>query len=84
MTSFKKVGGNDDLNIMDKIRTDNLVADSITVNKIYIDISDSAGKLFYSYIGMIFIMKEMNFRTITGTTGKYLYKTIADISVNTS
>ena len=24
MTSFKKVGGNDDLNIMDKIRTDNL------------------------------------------------------------
>ena len=27
MTSFKKVGGYDDLNIIDKIRTDSLVAD---------------------------------------------------------
>ena len=60
MTSFKKVGGNDDLNIMDKIRTDNLVADSITVNKIYIDISDSAEHCFTGIcVGMIFIMKEM-------------------------
>ena len=87
MTSFKKVGGNDDLNIMDKIRTDNLVADSITVNKIFIDISDSAGTLFYWDMCRNDFYYEGNVEfpgTITGTTGKYLYKTIADSSVNTS
>ena len=47
MTSFKKVGGYDDLNIIDKIRTDSLVADNISVNKVFIDISDSSGTLFY-------------------------------------
>ena len=47
MTSFKKVGGYDDLNIIDKIRIDSLVADNISVNKVFIDISDSSGTLFY-------------------------------------
>lgn len=87
MTSFKKVGGYDDLNIIDKIRTDSLVADNISVNKVFIDISDSSGTLFYWDMCRNDFYYEGNVEfpgTITGTTGKFLYKNIEDVSVNTS
>ena len=57
------------------------------MNKVFIDISDSSGTLFYWDMCRNDFYYEGNVEfpgTITGTTGKFLYKNIEDVSVNTS
>lgn len=83
MSTFKTTDADIPLDTFDIIRISNLVADNITVKKLYVNTADSSSSLFlwdtsgsnFNYVGNVEFPGD-----ISGTTGKYIYKNLVDAS----
>ena len=85
MSTFKKLAGQDNFSSTNNLRTNDLVANTITTNKISIDLSGTDANLFYwDLCGDAFYHdKSVSFPgEISGTTGKFMYKILSDVSTS--
>lgn len=85
MSTFKKLAGRDNFITNNKLRTNDLVANTITTNRIVLDLSSTDANLFYWDIcgDDFFHDKSVAFPgDISGTTGRFIYKTLTDVSTS--